>query len=199
MSKASEPLDASLPRTVLHVPADGTSHELAPNPQLNDAALIQPDPVTAESKLAHFAPVRKEHALLRSLERRFESALLPNSRRSLADCFERLLAYLVMHFATEDRMMVETHYPDMPMHRQEHHLALANFRHLEQSFLDGNRASADEAMAFVKHWRNTHIPGSDKRLSKYVSSWSKASRRAQRALNAASPNAGETHAKSAEA
>lgn len=84
-----------------------------------------------------------------------------------------------MHFATEDRLMVQSDYPDAPAHRGEHDFALDTCRRLEREFLAGDRAAAEELLVFLKQWRNTHLPGADKRLVKYLSRWAKAARRAQ--------------------
>jgi hemerythrin len=147
--------------------------------------------------------LKKEHKLLGQVERRLSTALSDGNSTSISDSFERVLSFMSLHFATEDRLMILTHYSGFAVHKGEHEEALGNIRRLEQKFLAGNSAAGQELLMFIKQWRSKHQTGADKRLAQHFARWAgkpvRAARQERAAEHEAEPSAATATHKSASA
>jgi hemerythrin len=92
---------------------------------------------------------------------------------SVGDYLERLLAYMAFHFATEDRLMSDSDYPEADTHRREHAAALTTARRLDRAFRSGRKIAAVKTLAFIEKWAAEHIPRADRALSLHLHSMKK--------------------------
>jgi hemerythrin len=110
-----------------------------------------------------------QHELLFGIAAGLQEALHKEGGDAVVgDYLERLLAYMAFHFATEDRMMSESDYPDADTHRREHAAALTTARRLDRAFRSGKKIAAVKTLAFIEKWATEHIPCADRALSAYL-------------------------------
>ena len=108
------------------------------------------------------------HRMLTALAGGLRRAVLAGSApETITDLFERLLSYMAMHFAHEERLMMQNKFPDFEAHRRMHEMALQTIRKLDQAFRDGDTNAAAQASDFINDWESRHIPGSDAQLRDY--------------------------------
>jgi hemerythrin-like metal-binding protein len=111
-----------------------------------------------------------EHQLLFGLMTELETAIeAGHGQSALADVLRRVFMYAVMHFATEDRLMVESDYPDAHGHRAEHQAVLANLKQLEAELNGGVMSAPEDTLGFLTKWARGHIPNTDRRLADHLS------------------------------
>lgn len=89
-------------------------------------------------------------------------------RVMLADVLERLFMYAFMHFATEDRLMMESDYPEAQAHRAEHQTVLANLKQQEAEHRAGVPSAPEDTLRLMTDWARGHILHMDRRLVEYL-------------------------------
>lgn len=104
--------------------------------------------------------------LIGDLERQIEAN---HGRDALTDVLQRLFAYVIVHFTTEDRLMMESGYPDAEAHRTEHRSLMANLQRLEQDHQAGVPSAPNDVLRFMTSWARDHIRESDLALVKHLS------------------------------
>lgn len=80
----------------------------------------------------------------------------------------RLVNYTKTHFATEERLMHQHHYPDNASHRLKHDLLTKQALDLNNKVQQGQSALTLEVMEFLKHWLEDHILQTDKQLALFL-------------------------------
>jgi hemerythrin len=75
--------------------------------------------------------------------------------------------YARTHFYTEEKYMREANYPDLPAHKKEHELFIAQVLNSIKSFEAGGTEPAVLA-SFLKDWILNHIAVSDKKYAPYL-------------------------------
>ncbi len=77
---------------------------------------------------------------------------------TVSDCFGRLHARIVAHFALEENLMREKRYDNYAEHKAEHERLLEEFREIMDRYEDGAYSCQEEALAehprdwFVQHF-----------------------------------------------
>ena len=83
--------------------------------------------------------------------------------------FDALLAYTRDHFAREEALMAERHYPELAAHRVEHAELAERVHALRRSFLtDGGDGVGQELLVLFKTWLTSHIRVTDRAYRPYV-------------------------------
>jgi hemerythrin len=77
-----------------------------------------------------------------------------------------LIEYAQVHFATEERYMLEAQYPKSAEHRREHELFIARISQLVQNIETKEPDIEDKILGFLKDWYLAHILGTDRDLEK---------------------------------
>ena len=112
----------------------------------------------------HFEEVALLNALLEQLnnEAGFEM---------LCESFQILLEHMQEHFASEERIMKETHYPSLQMHKADHDKVLNQTRYAEMQWR--NRKDEDALREYLEGdivpWLDQHIKAMDTPMADYVS------------------------------
>ena len=75
--------------------------------------------------------------------------------------------YAKTHFATEERMMQKTNYPEYAIHKAEHESFVAEVLKQVKRF-EENRCTPLDFALFLKEWLLNHIAISDKKYSPYL-------------------------------
>jgi diguanylate cyclase (GGDEF)-like protein/hemerythrin-like metal-binding protein/PAS domain S-box-containing protein len=82
-----------------------------------------------------------------------------------ADLLGELLRYAALHFATEERLMAKTGYPDAEVHRAAHQRHLEEAVFLRRKFAQGGELVVLQA---VKDWLLTHVLDADAPLAAHL-------------------------------
>jgi hemerythrin len=111
-----------------------------------------------------------QHQLLFGLSGDLERAIEANhGRDALADLLQRLFAYVIVHFTTEDRLMMESGYPDAEAHRAEHRSLMATLQRLETDCQAGVPSAPSDVLRFMTAWALGHIRETDLALVHHLS------------------------------
>lgn len=107
------------------------------------------------------------------LFRRFESlveALARGERAEVEPLFEFLGSYVVEHFADEERLMAETGFPGLNVHKAAHDRFVREYHALRALFdrAGPNAAIAVKARTWIADWLSTHIGATDVHLARHL-------------------------------
>jgi hemerythrin-like metal-binding protein len=80
--------------------------------------------------------------------------------------FDEMIAFVGMHFGTEERLMAALEYPERVVHASSHRHLLEKARHLRAKLAEGGEMLALQAL---KDWFLPHILNFDKPLADYLS------------------------------
>ncbi len=83
------------------------------------------------------------------------------SVRSLGNCLDELLQYVVTHFTTEEQYMKKYGYPNYEIHKKEHDDLREKTYHIHLEFTRGQPVLNIEVLDFLKQWLANHVLISD--------------------------------------
>ncbi|GLR79389.1 bacteriohemerythrin [Azospirillum oryzae] len=89
------------------------------------------------------------------------------NRRALGEAVGRLLAYTVLHFEQEERLMDQCGYPGTTAHKAQHEALRTRAGELRRR-LDAGDSVADELLALLREWLFEHIQRADKRIGEHL-------------------------------
>ncbi|MFA6400256.1 MAG: bacteriohemerythrin [Salinivirgaceae bacterium] len=75
--------------------------------------------------------------------------------------------YILTHFYTEEKYMVEFNYPNYEEHKKEHDLFISKLSAVEEKFNSGKVVVSFEITGFLKDWLKNHIQVTDKQYSDF--------------------------------
>jgi len=109
------------------------------------------------------------HAMERHLADRLERSIIEKSGITvLSELFEELCDYVVLHFTTEEKIMVEAEYPETSSHQAHHDRMRENLFELEKRFRSGDTSAAPDTLALLRQWAFHHIPTADRAFAQYL-------------------------------
>jgi hemerythrin len=73
-----------------------------------------------------------------------------------------LVKYAELHFATEERYMVEAGYPRLEEHQKEHEKFLLDIFKLAEDLERGDAGLQQKILSFLHDWYSAHILGTDR-------------------------------------
>lgn len=122
-----------------------------------------------DSLSVHDAIMDEHHRnLVQLLNRTYDDFTGGKPADSLGAVIHELLDYATYHFATEERLMAESGYPDFHEHRDEHMRFVLKVARLQKSFQDGDRHLAFEIISFMKNWVTNHIRVNDVQCGEFL-------------------------------
>lgn len=89
-------------------------------------------------------------------------------RDILGSVLDRLAAYAVTHFQTEETLMVSHHWSGFDDHQRKHRKLIADVTNLQNNFRSGKITISVDTMSFLKRWLHTHILEDDMGFAKAV-------------------------------
>jgi hemerythrin len=92
---------------------------------------------------------------------------LSEDRAVIAEKLNALVVYVVEHFATEEKYMLETNFPDYEAHKKAHDDLVEQVGAVQAKFEAGEAEITKDITAFVRDWLYQHIPNTDKQYSPY--------------------------------
>lgn len=115
------------------------------------------------------AEIDEQHQQLFRMADELHSAMMERRGKDvLAGLLKRLVAYTKYHFATEERRMTESGYPQYTQHHAEHVKLTEKVVDYQDKVLRGETAMSIEVMNFLSDWLKHHIQGSDQKLSAHL-------------------------------
>ncbi len=125
--------------------------------------------------------IDRQHRKLFDISNRFYDAWRQHARRAaLRRIFDELLEYAGYHFAEEERLMEQVHYPDLTAHHT-HHEHLVDLVHRCRAQLEAGTPGADtQALEFVKTWLQSHVLEADREIGVYLTRGGSAGRRSRK-------------------
>jgi hemerythrin-like metal-binding protein len=81
---------------------------------------------------------------------------------------DELVSYVDYHFATEERAMKESHYPDFEAHKKVHDSLRTQVEDFRSKFALNQANISDELMDFLKDWLLKHIGGMDTKIGAHL-------------------------------
>jgi hemerythrin len=93
--------------------------------------------------------------------------VLSEDRAVIAEKLTDLVRFVVNHFATEEKYMQETGYPNYAAHKKMHDDLVAQVAAIQEKFSAGEQDITGDITAFVRDWLYQHIPNIDKQYGPY--------------------------------
>ncbi|MGA2435861.1 MAG: bacteriohemerythrin [Bryobacteraceae bacterium] len=115
------------------------------------------------------AEIDAQHKALFQIVGELHAAMLGgNAKQMLGDILARLIAYTTRHFATEERLMQASGYPDYAAHKALHDKLKQQVLNFQKEFTAGRAAITVQILQFLMDWLQHHIVGTDKKLGIYL-------------------------------
>ncbi len=86
----------------------------------------------------------------------------------LAELFEELIDYATYHFSAEEKIMLESGFPDIDRHKQKHAKFSAEVVEMHANYLKKQKPFFLEILAFLQNWLESHILQSDCELGRFL-------------------------------
>ena len=112
----------------------------------------------------------EEHQILfGKLNKLYDLATGGAARSDVGAQLDDLIAYVVDHFAHEEREMAGKGYAGLDQHKAEHEALIGICAKLQKDFHAGQAEVTEEVGQLVKGWLDNHIPNFDKPYSAVLS------------------------------
>lgn len=117
---------------------------------------------TAEQYGTHVGFADDEHKILfDKLNKLYDLATGGAARSAVGAQLDDLIAYVVDHFAHEEREMQAKNFANFPAHKAEHDALVGICAGLQTKFHAGEGEVTEEVGQMVKGWLDNHIPKFD--------------------------------------
>jgi len=104
-------------------------------------------------------------ALINRAARRIRGGEVP---QAIGSAIDQLVAYTVLHFEEEERVMQRSGYPDFVQHKAQHDALRKRVAELKQRFEAGEARVGDDLLALFRDWLTGHIQRFDKRIGHHL-------------------------------
>ncbi len=112
----------------------------------------------------------QEHqTLFGLLNKLYDEATGGAPRATVGASLDALIAYVVDHFAHEEREMVAKGFGGYERHKAEHEALIGICADLQKKFHAGQAEVTEEVGQMVKSWLDSHIPPFDKAYAEVLS------------------------------
>lgn len=117
---------------------------------------------TAEKYATNVGFADEEHRILfDKLNKLYDLATGGAERSAIGAQLDDLIAYVVDHFAHEEREMLAKNYAAFDAHKAEHTALIGICADLQKKFHAGEADVTEEVGQLVKGWLDSHIPTFD--------------------------------------
>lgn len=83
------------------------------------------------------------------------------------EVLSKLISYVFMHFAEEERLMLSWNFPGFTGHRQEHDYYVKRLKDIQDRYQAGEEISG-ETLEFMSEWIVCHIKGTDQVYGRFI-------------------------------
>jgi hemerythrin-like metal-binding protein len=116
--------------------------------------------------------VDNEHKEIFMLVQNVIEASRSGQDTKVGETIDFLANYTVTHFKNEERLMEESAYPEMPIHKQQHDDFVAEVLALRAR---SSEASSQDIEKIIVNWLTDHVLGSDKLMATHYRNFVSAS------------------------
>ena len=120
-----------------------------------------------ENLAVNIAEVDQQHQELFQLVNGVHESL-SGDRAVLGEKLNGLVQFVLNHFATEEKLMIENEYPNYAQHKEMHDNLVSTVAALQEKFNEGEADLTEDVTAFVRDWLLEHIPGIDQQYGPYL-------------------------------
>ena len=115
----------------------------------------------------HVVLIDNQHkGLIEIIDDLYQSIMKNNTKEIISSIFERLNAYAIYHFGTEEKYFKEFDYPDAPKHIIEHEQYKKDVVKMEEDEKNG-KTDGLELFFYLENWWINHILNVDKKYSEF--------------------------------
>ena|SRR2546426_10005519 len=82
--------------------------------------------------------------------------------------FIRLIDYMSNHFAAEEKLMEQYHYPQLKSHRAEHNEFASKLLAFQHDFKAGKQSVVTTMLPYLQDWIKNHVHGSDHHFGDFI-------------------------------
>jgi hemerythrin len=112
----------------------------------------------------------EEHKILfGKLNKLYDLATGGAERSAIGGQLDDLIAYVVDHFAHEEKEMAAAQFSGIEAHKAEHQALIATCADLQKKFHAGEADVTEDVGQMVKGWLDSHIPTFDRGYSSVLS------------------------------
>lgn len=122
----------------------------------------------ADYSVGHVTIDMQHQRLFQLADELFNAMASGKGNVALGSVLSSLVSYTKLHFAAEERLMQESHYPDYPRHKKEHDELTAQVAAFQKDFAAHRVAMTVDLMHFLKDWLAHHIKENDKKIGQYL-------------------------------
>ena len=113
--------------------------------------------------------IDKQHQKLFAMVNELHDAMKAGKGTQTAPrILKKLVEYVCEHFALEEAMMAEAHYPELARHKAEHDKLTSEVAKMLQDIESGKTVLSMKLLQFLRSWLQDHIAGVDKKYMPYL-------------------------------
>ena len=90
------------------------------------------------------------------------------SEDELKETLENLIDYSRVHFAYEEKLFLESRYPETKEHQKEHLGYCNTILEYYSQYLTGQTKDISELCLYLKNWLHHHVMVNDKKYSRFI-------------------------------
>ena len=113
--------------------------------------------------VAHLDDQHKK--LVELINELFDAMAVGKGRDVLDGVIGELQKYVLIHFQSEERMMLINGFAGLEEHKEEHARFIEKIKEFKEKFESGDRKLTIEVVDFLKDWIINHINGMDKQYA----------------------------------
>ncbi len=116
-------------------------------------------------------PVDNQHQELFRMVNALHDAMVDGKGREVLNAtLQKLAAYTLSHFKTEEALMSSIHYPAMRAHKSKHEALSVQVKDLATKYASGEAVLTTTLSSFLSDWLRHHIKEDDMALIQYMKS-----------------------------
>ncbi len=113
--------------------------------------------------------IDSQHKRLFQFAEELHSAMASGKGKDvLSKTLANLISYTKVHFATEERLMQQYHYPEYAQHKQSHDQLTSQVVQFQKEFEASRSSMTVQIMQFLKDWLVHHIGQTDKKIAAFL-------------------------------
>jgi hemerythrin-like metal-binding protein len=122
-----------------------------------------------DSYSVNIASIDGQHKNLFRIAEELHAAMLKGTAQaSTSKILDRLVQYVGVHFAYEERLMQAAHYPAFPAHKAMHDELTKQVLQFQEDLQKGKHSLTINLLQFLKKWLVNHIEGEDQKYAPFV-------------------------------
>lgn len=116
----------------------------------------------------HIAIVDEQHQkLVDAVNLLYDAIVAGKGQSALAGTFLRLTDYISIHFATEEKLMLEYRFPGYEEHKKEHEDFAKKISDLQSQLAQGKQMISVDLISFLINWIHHHLLYMDAKYSQF--------------------------------